>query len=111
MTISNKLYDAQNTLFNYIVFISYALYFVILFGLSTNAPQYLDTLQYCIKIYISLFLIIRFNYFTNVKFNELDKKIAFSAGVFLLTTTLISQITSIYTKYIPSSYKNKKISF
>lgn len=105
MTISNKLYNAQNTLFNYTVFISYALYFAILFGLSTSAPQYLDTLQYWVKLYIGFFLVIRFNYFTNVQFTELDKKIAFSAGVFLLATTFISQLTSIYLSNIKKYLK------
>lgn len=107
MTISNKLYEAQNTLFNYFIFLSYALYFIILFGLSTSAPQYLDTMQYWVKIYIGLFLVIRFNYFTKISFNELDKKIAFSAGLFLLATTFISQITASYLKEIQQYFLNK----
>ena len=107
MTISNKLYEAQNTLFNYFIFSSYALYFAILFGLSASAPQYLDTLQYWVKIYIALFLVLRFNYFTKISFNDLDKKIAFSAGLFLLATTFISQITASYLNQIHKYLVNK----
>jgi hypothetical protein len=47
-------------------------------------------------MYVSLFLIVRFNPFTRVRFNELDGKIAFSAGVFLLTTTAINSFLEMY---------------
>jgi len=43
-----------------------------------------------------MFLIVRFNPFTRVRFNELDGKIAFSAGVFLLTTTAINSFLEMY---------------
>lgn len=96
MKTSDKLYKIQITIFNYIIFFSYALFFIAFFGIWANAPDYLDELQYWTKIYVSLFLIWRFNWFRNVKFTELDKKIAFSAGLFLLTTTFINQILHIY---------------
>jgi len=47
-------------------------------------------------LYISLFLIYRFNPFRRVKFTGLDAKIAFSAGVFLLGTTAIDGIIKNY---------------
>jgi hypothetical protein len=47
-------------------------------------------------MYVSLFLIVRFNPFTRVSFNELDAKIAFSAGVFLITTTAINGLLEMY---------------
>jgi len=90
----------QNTAFNYIVIATYILYFLIAFGLSANAPEYLETLQYWIKIYISVFLIIRFNYFRKIHFNELDQRVAFAAGIFLLTTTVINQFITNYLKEI-----------
>lgn len=91
-----SLYEFQNTAFNYIIIFSYLLYFIIALGLFSNAPHYLTTLQYWVKIYISLFLIYRFNFFNKVKFNELDRKVAFSAGLFLLSTTIFGQILDIY---------------
>ena len=72
----------------------------ILFGISSKAPQYLDDLQYYVKIYVSLFLIYRFNPFRRVKFTGLDAKVAFSAGVFLLTTTAINSILQNYLSII-----------
>lgn len=108
MEIHRLLTSIQTTIFNYVVFISYILFFLIAFGLSAKAPQYLDSLQYYVKIYISLFLIYRFNPFRHVKFTELDRKVAFSSGLFLFTTTAINQIIQAYIKEI-GGFINKYI--
>ena len=88
----NNIHKLQNKLYDIISYITWILYILILLGLSANAPEYLDSLQYYVKIYISLFLIYRFNPFRRVKFTNLDAKIAFSAGIFLLTTSAINGI-------------------
>lgn len=90
----------QNKIYDIVVYVTWVLYIAIALGLSANAPQYLDDLQYYIKMYVSLFLIYRFNPFRRVKFTGLDAKIAFSAGVFLLTTTAINTILTSYVKNI-----------
>lgn len=77
----------QDFMFDIVGYTSIVLYVVIALGLSVGAPRYLNDLQYYTKIYVSLFLIIRFNPFYNPTFTKLDGKIAFSAGVFLLSTT------------------------
>jgi hypothetical protein len=89
---SKKLHNLQNNLFTIVITLSWILYISILLGLSTSAPNYLSDLQYYTKMYVSLFLILRFNPFRKVKFTELDGKIAFSAGLFLLGTTAINSI-------------------
>ena len=81
--LHNKAYDI-------IIYITWFLYVVIALGLSANAPQYLEDMQYYVKMYVSLFLIYRFNPFRRVTFTGLDAKIAFSSGVFLLATTAIN---------------------
>ncbi len=91
-----NLYLLQKHGFSVIIYLTWFLYFAILLGLSANAPQYLDDLQYYVKMYVSLFLIVRFNPFRRVRFNELDAKIAFSAGLFLLTTTAINSLLQMY---------------
>jgi hypothetical protein len=83
-------------MYDLVVYITWFLYIIIALGLSANAPEYLDDLQYYVKLYISLFLIYRFNPFRRVKFTGLDAKIAFSAGVFLLATTAINTIIQNY---------------
>jgi hypothetical protein len=79
-----------------------------LLGLSENAPQYLDDLEYYVKIYVSLFLLIRFNPFQRIHFTELDSKIAFSAGFFLLATTAIEGFVL---KYLGDIRKHLQIIF
>ena len=91
-----NLYLVQKHGFSIIIYLTWFLYFAILLGLSANAPQYLNDLQYYVKMYVSLFLIVRFNPFRSVRFNELDGKIAFSAGVFLITTTAINTLLQAY---------------
>ena len=68
---------------------------IIYFGFFTKAPQYLHILQVCVKLYISFYLIIKFSFFNKKKCGELDKKIAFNAGVLLLTTIIFDNYSSI----------------
>lgn len=100
MFFSKDLHKFQTQMFNIITFLSFALYFAIGIGLSANAPEYLGKLQNYTKLYVSLFLVWRFNPFRRVRFTELDAKIAFSAGIFLLTTTAFEGIVSNYLKEI-----------
>jgi hypothetical protein len=87
-----KITKFQERVFDFALFSTYFLYILIALGLSANAPNYLSTLDYYVRIYVALFLILRFNPFRNVEFTKLDKKIAFSAGVFVLATTALNQI-------------------
>lgn len=96
MVFNRDIHRLQNQAYDIVMYITWILYIVIALGLSANAPQYLEQLHSFIKIYISLFLIYRFNPFRRVKFTELDGKIAFSAGVFLLGTTAIDGILQNY---------------
>lgn len=96
MVFNRDIHRLQNQAYDIVVYITWILYIVIALGLSANAPQYLDDLHSFIKMYISLFLIYRFNPFRRVKFTGLDAKIAFSAGVFLLGTTAIDGILKNY---------------
>jgi hypothetical protein len=100
--LSKKIYDVQNRAFDIFIYISWILYFAILFGVSVNAPTYLDTVDYYAKLYVSLFLLYRFNVFRKITFTELDRKIAFSAGVFLFATTALNQVLTQYLDPIKS---------
>lgn len=89
----------QEHIFDFTFLIIYFLYFLIALGLSATAPKYLSFLDYYVKIYVSLFLILRFNPFRHVKFTSLDKKIAYNAGLFVLfATTSVNQILISYLK-------------
>jgi hypothetical protein len=92
MAFNLFLHRLQSNAFDIVVYLSWFLYIAIFLGLSSNAPEYLYILQTIVKIYVSLFLIYRFNPFRHVKFTQLDTKIAFSAGLFLLGTTALDTI-------------------
>ena len=65
-------------------------YIAVLIGLIAKTPEYIQTLETYIKIYISLFLLIRFNPFVTIKFTELDRKIVFSSALIVLTTSVLN---------------------
>jgi len=94
-----NLYEIQNKGFDYVYIIIYILYVVIAFGLSATAPKYLNDLLFYTKLYVSLFLIFRFNPFRKVKFTPLDAKIAYNAGIFLLFTTIINSVLITYINF------------
>jgi hypothetical protein len=92
MTIKNNIHNIQNTFFDIFIYISYILIFISAIGFSEKAPEYIAILDYYLKIYICLFLIWRFNPLrSHIEFTDLDRKISFSAGLFILTTTTLNQ--------------------
>jgi hypothetical protein len=92
MSFYKNLYKFQDFWFNVFIITTYSLYILFAIGIFNGAPQYLEKLDYYVKIYISLFLLWRFNPFRKIHFTELDRKISFSAGIFLLTTSAVNQI-------------------
>jgi hypothetical protein len=100
----HQLHNWQEKLFDLIIYISYILMILSAFGLSQTAPKYLQSLDYYVRVYICLFLIWRFNPLKlHYEFTDLDRKIAFSAGVFILTTTALNQ----YIEQLKTVVKNK----
>lgn len=88
----NRFYE---TIFFYIINVSYILYLLAFLGFGGFAPQYLEYLQYGLKIYVSIILIILYNPFTYKErtFKEFDRKIIFTSGIFLLlSTTLLDNV-------------------
>lgn len=96
MSIQKNLYKVQDFWFNVFIIITYFLYILFAIGIFKSAPQYLEKLDYYVKIYISIFLLWRFNPFRKIIFTELDRKIAFSAGIFLFTTSAVNKILTTY---------------
>jgi hypothetical protein len=106
MVLNKKIHRLQSQVFTVIIYLTWILYIAIALGLSASAPQYLDDLQYYVKIYICLFLIYRFNPFRRVQFTELDSRIAFSAGLFLLATTAIGSFLKNYLTQIKNFFSS-----
>ena len=88
----NKFYQS---IFIFLVNVSFILYLFAFLGIGGFAPQYLEYLQYGLKIYVSIILIILYNPFTFKEklFNEFDRKIVFTSGIILfISTTLLDSI-------------------
>jgi hypothetical protein len=83
-----ETYERMFVYGNYIIYILYAFS---IFGVWSQAPDYLNTVKYFFQIFIGLLLVLFNNpLYRKHKFRPIDRKIAFSAGIFLLTTTTIN---------------------
>ena len=80
---------------------------LVFIGIVNNSPSYLETLNFVLKIYVSLVLLIRFNPFINRQFTDFDKKIVFSSALFLISTTTINEVAINYERIV--SYIRKFI--
>jgi hypothetical protein len=79
------------------MYASYVLYAIALFGISSMDPTYLSTLNMVLKYFIIGVLMVRFNPWIETKsFNEFDRSVVFSAAVFLLTTTTLTTVVQSY---------------
>ena len=73
--------------FNFITKMSILLFMI---GFFKEPPISILKINYIIKIAIAFFLIYRFNsYRTNIVFTKLDRKVAYSAGLYILTISFI----------------------
>jgi hypothetical protein len=106
--MNTHFYHVLDKTFDTIWIIIYMLYFGIAFGLSTQAPKWLSFFDFVIKVFISAFLIIRFNPYNQIHFSNLDQKIAFSAGFFVLATTLTTKFIDYYTDNLIEKTTQKK---
>lgn len=91
------------------VAVNYIFYFLILFNLSDTASKYFSDVHFFFQVYISLFLIYRYNPFfrdtENFKFTSDDMNIIFTCAYSLLLVALMSKFSS-YIQGVLSSLKN-----
>jgi hypothetical protein len=74
---------------NYIV---YVLYVVAYLGLWREAPQYLEHMRTILKLYVGCVLVWTFNPFITLSSSSMNRQIAFSAGIFVLTGLSLDKI-------------------
>ena len=77
-------------IYNIITYVSSLIYIISAMGLYDTAPQYIIYIDIALKLFIGLFLIFRFNPLVKIRFNDFDKQIIFSAGIFILLSTTIT---------------------
>lgn len=86
--------DFLRHIYYFITYSIYILYFVIYFRLWNTAPQYLDDLNYYLKIFVGIVLVITFNPFIRFRPSSIHRNISFSAGLLLLTSTTLSAFSN-----------------
>ena len=92
MTNSDKLYE---NIFINCLNLSYVLYIIILLGISSYAPKYLEYLKTFLQYFVGGILFIRYNPITykEKKFGDFDRRLVFYSSIFiLLSTSLIKGI-------------------
>jgi hypothetical protein len=82
----------QDKTLDVILFVTYFLYISLALGIYFISPQYINLLHNIVKLYVCFFLLYRFNPWRITKCNHLDKRVAFSAGFFLLSTTIFENV-------------------
>ena len=107
MSLTKNIFIYQEKIWDFVFYFSYFLYFLFVIGFANNAPEYLIPLNYYVQIYVSLFLLIRFNPFSNFKFTELDKKIAFTGGLFIISTTILNKSVLDYVTEVKNLIQGK----
>jgi len=94
------IYKYNNFGFIVVNYIAFLLYFIVLFvaifGYPSRAPEYLDRVDFYLRMYIGIFLLWRFSASGLVHCTHLDKQMAFSAGCFIIFITLINDIVKDY---------------
>jgi hypothetical protein len=108
MGIYQLLYETNNFIFNIAITIIWILIFLSFVNFySEKTRAILSIVSYYIRIYVCIFLIVRFNPFYSIftkkkfVFTDLDRKIAYSSGITILTTdiNLIQTISDLFNKF------------
>lgn len=99
--VDNKLlYNVQLhflTYFSYIIKISLVLYII---GASSAKSIYLIKINFFVKVFLGLFLVYRFSSRREhtIKFTDLDRKIAYSAGLYIIVISFSDLLLTITEK-------------
>ena len=97
----------------YMLYVSYILFAFAFTGVVSINPSYLETLESILKYYISIFLIVRFNPWFNkpakTERGKFDRQISYSAGVFLLLSTALTNVAESYFKKLHTWVNNSLV--
>ena len=106
MSKKGLLYYIQDHAFNIFIVLSWISLITLSLGFTIINPEYITTMNYYIKIYVSLYLMYRFNMFRKIQFTDLDRKIVFSAAVFIFTTTAVDKYLLDNVSYVDSKLRS-----
>jgi uncharacterized BrkB/YihY/UPF0761 family membrane protein len=86
------------SVFEITVFVIHVLYIALAIGILREEPLILSVIDYWIKVFVGLFLLYRFNPYVHIKFTDFDRKVIFSAGMFMIITTVVNTYLINYVK-------------
>jgi hypothetical protein len=94
LLVDNKtIYNLEHAFITYFSYITKVITFLFIIGFFNKKPSSFIEINFFIKVIIALFLIYRFNkYREKVVFTELDRKVVYSAGMYILTISFIDII-------------------
>ena len=81
---------SSNTVFDWVVLGVHVGYIAVVFGILQKEPELLSLIDYWVKVFVGIFLIYRFNAYFPAKFTDFDRRVVFSAGMFMIVTTVIN---------------------
>ena len=91
--------DVKHFIIDWMIYITFIIFILLFLGIIQKEPTYVSQVIFVFKVFISLYLMYRFNDFRkNVKFTELDRKVCFLAGSYLLLFSLADLIHTYSTK-------------
>lgn len=93
-----KIYEDA---FLYTVLALHIAYLLLAIGIFKNEPAYLKEFDFWLKVGMSAILVWSFNPYAS-HHTEFDRKIAFSAGIFLALTTVVDRYLSAYVDRVKS---------
>jgi len=100
------LWHLHTSAYLWAVFSIHVTYAIVLVGLVETEPSFLANLEYYVKVYVSIFLIWRFNPYSHTgKFTEVDRRIVFSAALFIVTTSVLKHVIDQYRPQIKATVR------
>jgi hypothetical protein len=91
-TFTNNLLKYYTYAFNFILVSAYI-------GIGISKPLWMTTVDYYLKIFVSLFLLYRFNPFRQrIMLEDLDRRIIFTGAIIIFTSTVLNQILLTYSE-------------
>jgi hypothetical protein len=92
---NKKVYKSELTFLSFINFINIVSVTLFLIGFFQTKPVLILQFNVFFKLLLAVYLIYRFNDFRKqpIRFTELDRKICFSTGVFIILITFMDILT------------------
>jgi len=95
--IDNKnFYNFEINFLNFFSLITKVTFVLFIIGFFQTKNQYINEFNFIVKIILALFLIYRFNKYRKhkIEFTELDRKVCFSAGVYIILISFFDLINN-----------------